>query len=376
MRSRLLRRLVRSNRVLPRKLRFTREGKYFVLIAFGMGFAAINTGNNLLYLLLGMLLSIILLSGFLSEAAIHGAVGRRAGLAEAFAGQAVEVGLVVQNAGRRTSGYSLRAREHIEDEGVLQAPRVVFHLPPGASRTLPLGLTFPRRGRVRSYGVRVETEFPFSLFEKARLFEAPAEYVVWPRLLPGVDVLPLLRRLAGDAEAANRAGHGLDPWGVRDARAGDPPNLMHWKATAKRGRPMVREFEDQQGHEVRLLLVNASVDGRVEAAEQAVSLAATLVEELRAADLRPLLATLDTWGAPRPTLHERTAMLTHLADLPLRAWDADARRRADDLLGTHPGPWLVLAPEPGLLASDGGRRVVITPADACPPTSPAPGGRP
>ena len=40
----------------PRKLKFTREGKYFLGITLGVGFAAINTGNNLLYLLLGMLL--------------------------------------------------------------------------------------------------------------------------------------------------------------------------------------------------------------------------------------------------------------------------------------------------------------------------------
>ena len=51
----------------PRKLKITREGKYFIGITFGVGFAAINTGNNLLYLLLGMLLSLIVVSGVLSE---------------------------------------------------------------------------------------------------------------------------------------------------------------------------------------------------------------------------------------------------------------------------------------------------------------------
>ena len=46
----------------PRKLKFTREGKFFVGITLGVGFAAINTGNNLLYLLLGMLLALIVVS--------------------------------------------------------------------------------------------------------------------------------------------------------------------------------------------------------------------------------------------------------------------------------------------------------------------------
>ena len=56
------RKLGRSNRLFPRKLSLTREGKYFLLITFGVGFAAINSGNNLLYLTLGLLLSMIVVS--------------------------------------------------------------------------------------------------------------------------------------------------------------------------------------------------------------------------------------------------------------------------------------------------------------------------
>ena len=61
----------------PRRLSFTREGRLLVLVAIGVGFAAINTGNNLLYLLLGWLLSFILASGFLSEATMRGLRVRR-----------------------------------------------------------------------------------------------------------------------------------------------------------------------------------------------------------------------------------------------------------------------------------------------------------
>lgn len=56
----------RRRQIAGRHLRFTREGKYFVALTFGIGFAAINTGNNLLYLVLGMLLALIVGSGVLS----------------------------------------------------------------------------------------------------------------------------------------------------------------------------------------------------------------------------------------------------------------------------------------------------------------------
>src|SRR6476659_1320864 len=55
----------------PRSLKTTREGKYFIGITIGVGFAAINTGNNLLYLLLGMMLSLIVASGILSEMSLR-----------------------------------------------------------------------------------------------------------------------------------------------------------------------------------------------------------------------------------------------------------------------------------------------------------------
>src|SRR5690242_10644944 len=51
----------------PRRLSFTREGRIIVILSVSVGFAAINTGNNLLYLLLGWLLSFIIASGILSE---------------------------------------------------------------------------------------------------------------------------------------------------------------------------------------------------------------------------------------------------------------------------------------------------------------------
>ena len=80
-----------------RQLRFTQEGRYLVLISLGIGFAAINTGNNLLYLMLGMLLSIIIVSGILSEHTLRKLVVRRVLPETAFAGRPFLVGVIVEN---------------------------------------------------------------------------------------------------------------------------------------------------------------------------------------------------------------------------------------------------------------------------------------
>ena len=50
----------------PRSLRATRAGWCFIAIIFGVGFAALNTGNNLIYLIIALLLAFLVLSGLLS----------------------------------------------------------------------------------------------------------------------------------------------------------------------------------------------------------------------------------------------------------------------------------------------------------------------
>src|SRR5687767_14874334 len=56
----------------PRKLRPTRVGWFFVLAVIAIGAAAVNTGNNLLYFILGMTLGAIVISGILSERNLRG----------------------------------------------------------------------------------------------------------------------------------------------------------------------------------------------------------------------------------------------------------------------------------------------------------------
>src|SRR3990172_1988785 len=50
-----------------RSVKVTSVGIRYLLLCLAVGLAAVNTGNNLLYLLFAMMLSLILVSGILSE---------------------------------------------------------------------------------------------------------------------------------------------------------------------------------------------------------------------------------------------------------------------------------------------------------------------
>ena len=56
---------------LPRQLRFTRERKWFVVLALAVGITDINTGLNLLYLALASMLSLIFTSELLLEMSLR-----------------------------------------------------------------------------------------------------------------------------------------------------------------------------------------------------------------------------------------------------------------------------------------------------------------
>ena len=44
----------------------TREGVIFVILSFVVGFSALNTNNNLLFLIFGVMLSLVIISGVIS----------------------------------------------------------------------------------------------------------------------------------------------------------------------------------------------------------------------------------------------------------------------------------------------------------------------
>src|SRR6185312_12512995 len=71
----------------PRQLKVTREGWFYGIVTLGVGAAAINTGNNLLYLVLGLQLASIVISGVLSESVITGLELTSLGAADARVGE-------------------------------------------------------------------------------------------------------------------------------------------------------------------------------------------------------------------------------------------------------------------------------------------------
>jgi uncharacterized protein (DUF58 family) len=220
-----------------RTFRFTRAGKLFVGLTFGAGVAAVNTGNNLLYLVLGLMLSTLVVSGILSEQALRRLwVGRRLPT-RAFAGQPCLVTISVENRKHRLPSHALSVRA-----GDSTTPPLVHILKVGPGETQVRTHRFvpPRRGLVPMGPLQVVTRFPFGLVEKGRRVPMDDALLVYPALVKAPDASPSVMPERAEAMARG-VGVGSEVAGIREYRSGDEARIIHWGRTASLGKVVVRE---------------------------------------------------------------------------------------------------------------------------------------
>jgi uncharacterized protein (DUF58 family) len=244
----------------PRRLKFTREGKFFVGITLGVGFAAINTANNLLYLLLGMLLALIVVSGVMSELSLRDlTVVRRLPL-RAQVGRAHLVEIEVFNHKSRVPSYAIE----VEDlrSGQPADKRCFFlKISPKSAQVAAYRRTPTRRGRDVHVGFRIATRFPFGLFEKSREVPASGELVIYPAVDPvQLSPAPVNGRFPG-ADLVVARGHGEEFLGLKLMRPGEDPRDVHWRKSAAVGQMVMRERARETRPDVTLTLDAVRPDG-------------------------------------------------------------------------------------------------------------------
>jgi uncharacterized protein (DUF58 family) len=247
---RILRRWLRL-----RGLRPTRDGGWFILVLVGILVVALNTGNNQLYLLLGMLLTLVLSSWLLSEISLRSIVPRRQPPPRVHANHPFLMGIVLRNEKRRFPSFSIEVEDLCDDQ-VVDKRCYFLKIPSGRTQQTSYRHSLPRRGRYVFTAFRISTKFPFALFRASRYVEHRSEIVVYPALL-SLSHLPQALLSAAGEQTAGRLGRRGAFHALRELRNGDDPRDIHWKSSARRQRLMVREYEDEAVQQVTLFVDNA-----------------------------------------------------------------------------------------------------------------------
>ncbi len=298
----------------------TRAGIVYVLVTLVIGIAALNTGNNLLYIVVAAMLAAIVVSGFVSAWVLRYVELDMRLPEHVFAGRPVLGRVVVRNPRRMFPSFSLRVvstrRKRIKPSRQWKWEATTFAFPfnrPGSEQWLKLPdrrlkrvtvlppvpgifqgmvyfpflpaqseavadmeLRFDHRGVYKENSFGLATRFPFAFFTKTRHVSLTREILVYPRI-EGTDeafqVLPLVR---GEWESFVR-GRGSDLYRIREYMPEDSARHVDWKATAKSGSLKVREFARED--ERKLCIAFDNPDSGIlseEAYEKAVELAASL----------------------------------------------------------------------------------------------------
>jgi len=242
--------------------KLTRGGWVYIGGIFVVALAALNTGNNLLFLILSSLIASILMSGILSTLTLSG-VDLAVELPERiFAGDPVFALFELGNEKQTLPSFSLRVesrpsgkikpQQTSDPAAILKRPVYFPYLPRHDRVRQRVELVFPRRGVYRQDAFQIVTRFPFGLLQKARRVDLPLEAVVYPPVQPTDEYFEILPLITGELESYAR-GRGHDLYSLRDYQMSDDARFVHWKATARSGSLKVREFARED--ERRVLLV-------------------------------------------------------------------------------------------------------------------------
>ncbi|MFZ0981487.1 MAG: DUF58 domain-containing protein [Candidatus Acidiferrales bacterium] len=237
--------------------RLTRDGIIYLVAIFILILAAINTGNNLLFLILACLLGGILISGVLSRGVLSGIELKFDMPEHIFAEQPILAEIELRNEKQAWPSFSLlvvgQTKRNKTPAEILTRPVFFPYIPHMSASRQKVELRFPRRGVYRQDAFGIRTRFPFGFFEKTREVDSAIEIVVYPRVEPTDQFYEVLPLLSGEM-ASHFRGRGHELHSLREYLPTDSARFVDWKVTAKLGRMAVREFAREDERRVMLVL--------------------------------------------------------------------------------------------------------------------------
>jgi uncharacterized protein (DUF58 family) len=330
--------------------KLTNEGWAFILLILMLAVAGLNTGNNLLYMIVSTLLAALLMSGMLSLAVLNGVSIELEIPRHIFARRPVEAIIILENLKKFFPSFSLtlqgvpagrirgtnaehsswrvvwsraialgviggvvaaivwlvlwkvtsdffglrirslvgitvlslvasigmafaalayreRKRRRIiaaqgnrsasaratHPRGILDRPIYFPFLARGATVRRGVQMEFPRRGHYREEGLNLSTRFPFGFLEKTMHVGISHDVLVYPPVQPSEHFLEILPLITGEVESFQK-GLGHDLYSLREMVGSDSVRHVDWKASARTGTLMVREFAREDDRRVQLVL--------------------------------------------------------------------------------------------------------------------------
>ncbi len=316
----------------------TKLGFIYVTIVVLIAIAALNTGNNLLYIVVAAMLAAILVSGVVSALVLRDLELDVRMPEHVFAGETIRGRLALANTRRWLPSFSVsvvsfnkgketrqwqwkatifafppmrppqkqwlrlpdrklqRIARAAKTNCILSGTTYFPYIPANDALRADIDLTFARRGCYKEESFGLASGFPFNFLVKTRHLPMVREIVVYPSVQRANDHIELISTVIGEFETFLRGG-GDDFYRLREYTPGDSARHLDWKATAKTGALKVREFSRQDNRKLRIIFDNPDPSAlSTKKYEDAVTKTAALAWHFQRQDIRTSYLTQDHCG--------------------------------------------------------------------------------
>ena len=217
-------------------IKITKAGYLYITLTIVLGFAAVNTANNLVYIIASALLSFMAVSGFFGKGNLNGIRVQIDLPEEIYARRPVPIRVTLVNRRRFLPAFLIQI--HIGETKLL-FPFVDTQQQ--ASRFAQWA--FPQRGEHVFSTVSISSVFPFNFFIRYKHIAAACQCIVFPEpqrcaLLEETD----RHQLHTGNHSSRHHGQEDDLIAVRNYIDGDPLKHINWKATARTDQLKTKQF--------------------------------------------------------------------------------------------------------------------------------------
>ncbi|WP_083770304.1 DUF58 domain-containing protein [Citrifermentans bemidjiense] len=210
-----------------------------------MGVSAVNTGNNLLFLIVAAMLGFMAVTGVLGWLNLRGLSARVQLPDEVYAGTTTPLSVHLENRKKLLPSFLI-------DIGVSSGFVWFLMLQPRRPESASLFLTFSSRGSSSLPSAVISSRFPVNFFIRYSRIDLPATFIVFPAPRPLGLALQGGKPDTGEAVAAAAPGYEGDLAKISDYRGGEPLKLIHWRLSAKHDVFKVKELSATAGEPLTL----------------------------------------------------------------------------------------------------------------------------
>jgi len=221
-------------------LEILKTGYLYIILTLLLGIAGVNTGNNLIYLIVSAMLSFMGLSGYLGRVNLRKLKLDIVLPEEIFAKTDTPIIIRINNGKVLFPSFLLRIK--VRDKSVL-----IPFLNNKSVGERHIVLNFERRGKEKIEEIEICSVFPFNFFKRCIGIKVNKDFLVYP--FPKKCKFQLKSNQQDrykSGKITNERDNSGDIVGVRNYTPGDSMKLIHWKATAKTGDLKTKELNLSQ----------------------------------------------------------------------------------------------------------------------------------